>query len=362
MDKIVLIVLAAWFAGCSTTVNNQQEDTASKPVVKNIILMIGDGMGLAQVSSAYYFKDETPNFSRFKSIGLSNTSSAKQKITDSASGATAFSTGQKSYNGAIGVDADTNAVSTINEILFEQGWKSGLIATSSITHATPASFYAHTESRSMEDEIAAQLVSSDIHYVAGGGKAFFSGNLEGRNSFKKLIEAGFELDTTAVQGPLDASKRYAYILAKDGMPRMLDGRGEFLAVATAQALEYFSLTENSFFLMVEGSQIDWGGHDNDAEYLQTELIDFDNVIGQVLDFAEEDGETLVIVTADHETGGYTLASNNNDYDDIKASFSTGGHSATLVPVFAFGPGAERFSGVYQNNEIFGKIMDLVEDK
>lgn len=338
-----------------------QQPAEQKPVVKNVILMIGDGMGLSQVSSAFYMKETTPNFARFSTVGLINTSSAKQKITDSAAGATAFSTGEKSYNGAIAVDVDTMALPTINEILYDQGWKTGVIATSSVTHATPASFYAHTKYRRMEDEIAAQLVTSNIHFAAGGGKEYFSGNLEGRNTFGKLQEAGFVLDTVSMQGEISADNRYAYLLADDGMPRMLDGRGNFLSEATSKALEYFSKTDESFFLMIEGSQIDWGGHANDAAYLESELLDFDQVIGQVLDFAAKDGETLVIVTADHETGGYTLASNEGDYNEIKGSFSTGGHSTTLIPVFAAGPGQETFGGIYQNTGIFHKIMDLVKE-
>ena len=359
MKKFLLLFLVFWIAGCES--KETAQTTTNAPNIKNVILLIGDGMGLSQVSSAYYYKGETPNFSRFKNIGLSITSSAKQKITDSAAGATAISAGVKSYNGAIGVDADTLSVPLINEMLYEQGWKTGIIATSSITHATPASFYAHVERRSMQDEIAAQLVSSNIHFAAGGGQEFFTGNFNGINTYENLEKEGLYVNTDTLLADLDANKRYAFVLAENGMPRMLDGRGEFLGNASSMALNYFNLTENSFFLMIEGSQIDWGGHANDAEYLQTELIDFDNVIGRVLDFAAKDGETLVIVTADHETGGYTLASNDGNYNEIKGSFSTGGHSTALVPVFAYGPGAESFKGIYQNNEIFHKIMDLVKE-
>lgn len=111
--------------------------------------------------------------------------------------------------------------------------------------------------------------------------------------------------------------------------------------------------------MVEGSQIDWGGHDNDADYLVSELMDFDQVIDQVLDFAEADGQTLVIVTADHETGGYTLSDMDGDYNQIKGTFSTGGHSATMVPVFAYGPGSKQFSGIYPNNDIYFKMVEVI---
>ena len=356
MKKFFLIGMVLVSAACATT-TNEQSTAPKKP--KNIILLIGDGMGLSQVSSAFYFKDDTPNFKRFENIGLSRTSSAKQKITDSAAGATAFSTGQKSYNGAIAVDVDTVAIPTINEILYKEGWKTGIISTSSITHATPASFYAHVKYRKMEDEIAAQLVDSDIQFVAGGGQKWFSGNIDGKNTIENLEKAGFTVSQESLEGPLSTDNRYAYLLAEDGMPRMLDGRGTFLGDATTKALEYFGMSENSFFLMIEGSQIDWGGHANDSEYLISELIDFDDVIGQVLDFAAKDGETLVIVTADHETGGFTLSANDGNYDEIKGTFSTGGHSTTLIPVFAFGPGSDQFRGIYENNEIFDKMLNAV---
>ena len=157
----------------------------------------------------------------------------------------------------------------------------------------------------------------------------------------------------------DKSK-YGFLLAQESMPRMLEGRGDFLPNATQLALDYFSKSEERFFLMIEGSQVDWGGHANDEDYLVSELIDFDNAIGKALDFAEKDGNTLVIVTADHETGGFTLAPNEGDYDDIKGVFSTNGHSATLIPVFAYGPGAELFGGIYENTGFFYKMLEAAK--
>ena len=108
-------------------------------------------------------------------------------------------------------------------------------------------------------------------------------------------------------------------------------------------------------MMVEGSQIDWGGHGNNYDYLRTEVIDFNDVLGRALAFAKEDGNTLVVVTADHETGGFALSSGEN-YNTLNGTFSTGGHTATLVPVYAFGPGAELFNGIYQNTGIYDKIL------
>jgi len=334
-------------------------ETTPETIADNIILLIGDGMGLTQISSAFYFKNSLPHYARFNSIGLMRTSST-ERITDSAAGATAFSAGTKSYNGAIGVDADTTSVSTIVEILSDEQWKTGLIATSSITHATPACFYAHVKSRQMHEEIASQLSTSEVDFFAGGGHDFFAGSTrsDGLDYFSILEKNGFTIETEKLDYDVDPNKKYGYLLGADALPTVLQGRGEFLPNATKLALDYLSKNNDNFFLMVEGSMIDWGGHGNDADFLVSEMIDFDEAIGVALDFAEKNGNTLVIVTADHETGGFTLGSGET-YDDIKPTFSTGGHSTTLIPVAAYGPGAELFQGVYENTEIFHRMIRAV---
>ncbi len=336
----------------------------------NIILLIGDGMGLSQMSSAFYFGEGKPNFVRFPYCGLSITSASSDKITDSAAGATALSTGKKSYNGAIGVDADTASVETLVEYFARQGKSCGLIATSSITHATPASFYAHIDSRHQEPASARAIVNAPLQYFAGGGQRFI---LDGKTNvlLKQLAEQGWNiaLDGLKSEKDMDRNKRHGFLLAEDGMPTMLHGRGEFLKNATQLGIEFLSEDEDGFFMMIEGSQIDWAGHANEAGYLIAEVLDFDQTVGAVLDFAEKDGNTLVIVTADHETGGFSLSSEQkkvpfqgmqSDYNSIKPTFSTGGHSAALVPVLAYGPGAEKFSGVYPNTYIHELIVQLTE--
>ena len=353
--------------------SNTEQESDSKPSQKpNVILMIGDGMGLTQVSTVYYFGDQEPQFSRFAFTGLHNSSSAKQKITDSAAGATAFSAGKRTYNGAIGVDVDTLSVSSILEDLFDQGYQTGLIATSSITHATPASFYAHVPFRKMEEDIAKQLFESDkVDFFAGGGLRFFNSRRDSINYLDSLNDKGWVMDTASLSptGSLDASKKYGYLLADNGMPRMLDGRGDFLPEATRLALNTFSKNEEPFFLMVEGSQIDWGGHANDADYLISEALDFNKAIKEALDFAQKEGNTLVVVTADHECGGLALSAaeikgfggqSYADYDSIAPAFTSGGHSCALIPVFADGPGAEVFTGVYNNTEVYDKILKALE--
>lgn len=325
--------------------------------VKNIILIIGDGTGLSQVSSAFYFKKETPNYHRFRYVGLIRTSST-EKITDSAAGATAFSAGIKTYNGAISVDPQKNPVQTIVEYLSPLNWNTGVIATSSITHATPACFYAHTDSRGKAEDIASDMVESDIDFFAGGGLEYFQNRSDNRDLVEELKNKGFEIRTDQLSS--GESDKLGFLLAKDAMPTMLDGRGDFLPEATRLAIESLSKNGQSFFLMSEGSQVDWGGHDNNSAYLVSELLDLDETIGVALDFAEKNGNTLVVVTADHETGGFTLSSKNDNYNQIQGTFSTDGHSTTLIPVFAYGPGAELFSGIYENTEIYHKLISLID--
>jgi len=366
ITKYVLASLLLILTSCKSA-NTQIETKNNTP--KNVILLIGDGTGLSQISSAFYFKETAPNYGRFKHIGLIKTSSSSHDITDSAAGATAFASGVKTYNGAIGVADDSTEVATLVEIVSPLKIKSGVISTSSITHATPASFYAHALNRGLYEEIAADMVKSDIDFVAGGGIENFNKRKDGKNLLVDLTSKKFKIDTTALGnfGDIQAHSKVAYLLAAIHMPPKAKGRGDFLPKATELGIQFLNKDNSNFFLMVEGSQVDWGGHANDSDYLISELIDFDNAIGKALDFAKRDGNTLVIVTADHETGGFTLSSTikkaadgkeYSDYDEITGTFSTGGHSATLIPVFAYGPGAEEFSGVYENNEIFHKILKL----
>lgn len=341
--------------------SNEHSQNHSQKAPKNVILMIADGTGLSQISAVHFFKDGPANYDRFEHIGLIKTSSAIQLITDSAAGATAFASGIKTYNGAIGVTTDSIPVPTILEELEARNYDTGVIATSTITHATPASFYAHVDYRRKEALIAQHLVNSKVDFFAGGGLKFFNAREDKQDYIVALREKGFQMEINALNSntPMDAQKKYGYLLADEGMPKMIEGRGNFLPDATALGIKRLSKNENGFFLMVEGSQVDWAGHGNETEYLIGEIIDFDNTLGVVLDYAEKDGNTLVIVTADHETGGFTLASDGNNYNKIKPSFSTGGHSATMVPVFAFGPGAENFGGTYENTEIYHKIKKLL---
>ena len=318
--NIIFLVLLVTLFSCKAQLVLEEVP----PKAKNVILLIGDGTGLSQISSAFYFKQTSPNYARFKHIGLINTSSSREDITDSAAGATAFASGVKTYNGAVGVADDSTEVKNLVEIVSLQHIKTGVISTSSIQHATPASFYAHVINRGLYEDIAVDMLGSDIDFFAGGGLKFFNKRKDGKNLLNQLKKKGFGVDTTAL-GDFSGIKQYskmAYLLAENHMDPVAKGRGDFLPKATELGIRFLNKDpdNSNFFMMIEGSQIDWGGHANDAEYLISELIDFDDAIGKALDFAEKDGNTLVIVTGDHETGGFTLSSTPKKTEDGK-SFS-----------------------------------------
>ncbi|MFC4219210.1 alkaline phosphatase [Flagellimonas marina] len=355
-------------SGCSIK-QNKEKSAQEEPL--NIILMIGDGMGVPQVSTAYYFGEGIPNFSRFKHIGFHKTSDKSHRITDSAAGATAFSIGEKTYKRAIGVSVDTIPQETILEHLQKQGYQTGLISLTTVTHATPASFYAHVKNRDLHEDIAAQLATAKVDFIAGGGRNYFRNRTDGKNIFTDFIQQGYHLDTLQLSEPV-LDQPNAYILADEGIPSKIDGRGDFLSKATSKALNYFNQNDKPFFMMVEGSYIDWGGHAEDAEMMISEVLDFDKTLGVVLDFVEEHPNTLLVVTADHETGGvsigkyYDVDESTGDKKEVPEKvavyFNTDQHSGELIPVFAKGKGAENFQGIYENNEIYHKMRIALNPK
>jgi alkaline phosphatase len=363
MKNFALLLLMTGILGC---VSNKKTAESSFEKPGNIIFLIGDGMGLSAVTTGFYYGEGPSVFNRFKDIGLICTSSATHRVTDSGASGTAMATGVKTYNGAIGVDSLKNSVRNITEVLSDKGFSTGLVVTSSITHATPACFYAHVERRNMEEIIASQLLDSEIDFFAGGGIRFFSRRRDGKDLLSIASEKGFIIDTSALKRPENPgeNQKFGFLLADNGMPPAARGRGGFLPDATDLAIQDLSANGAGFFLMVEGSQIDWAGHENNVDYLVTEMLDFEKAIGAAMDFAEKDGHTLVVVTADHETGGFTLSgytdekTGHEDYSRLGPSFATRGHSATLIPVFAYGPGAEEFKGIYENSDLFHKMVSL----
>ncbi len=358
-----LFFIILFFSSCETRMTSYtpKEKDIDKP--KNIILMIGDGMGVTQITAGLYTNGNQLNLEEFPIIGLHKSYASNDLVTDSAAGATAFSCGVKTYNGAIGVDADTMPVKTILEMAEEQGLATGMVSTSTITHATPASFICHQKVRKLHEANANDFLKTPIDLFVGGGKKYFEEREDGKNISLELRNKGyvvsdyFKEDIKSIE--MDPSSPLAFYTAYENPVPQAEGR-DYLPTISAKSVEFLHERgkEKGFFLMIEGSQIDWGGHANESNYIITEMHDFDEAIGEVLTFAKNNKETLVIVTADHETGGYAI-NKGSTLDSLVTAFTTDYHTADLIPVFAYGPGAEAFSGIYENTAIFDKMKEAL---
>ncbi len=327
-------------------------EAGSRP--RNVVLMIGDGMGLGQVTAGAVAAGSS-SLERCPVVGLAKTGAANALVTDSAAAATAMASGVKTTNGVIGMDAQQRPVTTLLELAERKSLRTGLVVTCTITHATPAAFVAHQPSREMDEAIAADLVASGVDVFIGGGRRFFRARRDGRNLLGELTRRGYAVFEDLAHLSEARSVPLAGLVAEGHLPRMSEGRGNYLERATETALRLLG-GGKGFFLMVEGSQIDWGSHENDTAYLVAETVDFDRAVGRVLDFARRDGQTLVVITADHETGGLAIPGGDLAAGKVEGAFTTKEHTGSWVPVFAYGPGAEAFAGVYENTAIFGKVQ------
>jgi len=377
---------------------------------KNVILLIGDGMGFPQLTLARIDK-AGENLSNYTSVelfmdgmeqtGYVSTFSANSFVTDSAPASTAMATGHKTNNGVISQDAtaipkkmDGKNLTTILELAEKAGLSTGLITTTRITHATPAGFYAHVDNRDNESEIADQLSKSNVEVILGGGLQYFVGKNDSvptgkeskRNDDRNLLADfasqgyAFVYNGTAFQ-KVDAKKtekllglfessHLQYELERQSAKEM----DPSLTEMTKKAIGILSKNPKGFFLMVEGGRIDHAGHERNLSKMVADTLAFDEAVKAALDFASQDNDTLVIVTADHECGGLVLQPENlSEYErgvidpffasgtarthgpryDFITEMDEATHTAVDVPVMASGPGAEKVShGKLDNTQIF----------
>ncbi|MDD5091217.1 MAG: alkaline phosphatase [Candidatus Wallbacteria bacterium] len=401
---------------------------------QNVIFMIGDGMGLAHVTMAHYANGAKLNMETMAFSGLATTHCLDSLVTDSAAAGTALATGCKTDSGMIATTPDLKPRLTILEALDKRARKTGLVTTTTISHATPACFAAHVSQRGNEEEIASQLLGSGVDVMLGGGLSYFLPVSSGgrRKDGQDLIEIAKSKGYTVVtdrSGLLRCrSDKVLGLFGKSYLSFELDrnpAREPSLALMTQKAVELLSGTETGFFLMVEGGRIDHAAHSNDIAGVLHDTLMFDKAVGIALDFARKNKDTLVLVTADHETGGLGLSSGkyeirpdvpsgmsrtcefiatqiNQDLSNVRKVFeffagitdltdeevaslkkspdkkseyssvnlagitaivnkrtmigwTTGSHSACMVPVMAEGPGAELFTGFMDNTELPKKI-------
>lgn len=348
--------------GGSTYVTKQSsytpsfENDGSNAKVRNVILLIGDGMGVGAVNAAMYANGGELTMTNLKTMGYVRTQSADNFTTDSAASGTAYATGQKTKNGYLGVDSSAVAIKNLPEKLVPLGYACGVVSTDELNGATPAAFFAHQRSRESTEGIWADLAGSCLSFAsAGSQKTFESQPLKTRESISEEFEVVYSPDDEDIAG----SERLLYL------PESVqyDERGDYLPSTTEMAIEYLSERgDKGFFLMVEGARIDKEEHGNNFRGMVKETLDFDKAIEAAIRFAEQDGHTLVIISADHETGAVTLGHCNPADGYASGVFASSGHSPVMVPLFAYGPHSREFTGTQENSDVSNKIFAILAGK
>lgn len=368
----------------------------NEPKVKNVIYLIGDGMGFGAVTSLLLSEDEVTGFEQAPVIGLSETCSANNYVTDSAAGGTALATGTRTNNGFVGTDPEGNQLTSVLRKAQAMGKKTGIVVNTTLTEATPAAFYAGVTSRKMVFDIAKQFTESNVDVAIGGGLDHFIARPDSLDLTATLIEKGYDvfLNWETVLGT--DSEKFVGILPLYDLHRREENNGTasaaegqevclaaqlaslnedvnathlseptvYLEKATVKALDILSRNnKDGFFLMIESAIIDGYGHNNDSDGMIVEMKEFNRTLQNMIDYVNNNPETLLVVTADHETGGtgvYYNGHNPGNEGPVKLKFSTSGHTGTIVPIFAYGPGAENFAGLMKNTDVPKKIEALMK--
>lgn len=361
MKQLLIWMIFIILLMCSCTKNNDEYKVeVNKDKVDNIILLIGDGMGLSHITASLVANGNYLNLERFPIVGLQKTFGADQLVTGSGAAMTAIISGSKANYGTFGLNAELVPLKTIFDYIAAKKKSRGLITTTHITDATMAAFYAHSDDRYDFEGTALQLVSSNIDVFFGGGRDHFNQRTDGLNLIDSLINNNYTVLNSIDEVNNTLSSKLAVLYHENKPPGILEGRGDVLSKATKISLEILNKNKNGFFLCIEGGQIDWKSHENNLEALMAEMNDFDKAVGLALNFAIQNENTLVILTSDHECGGFSLLNGNLNNHSVEGSFATDAHTAALVTVFAFGPQSQLFSGIYDNTNIFYKMMSALK--
>ena len=322
--------------------------------IRNIILLIGDGMGLAQLQAAYAFNRALTTL-LIPTIGLQETGALDAYTTDSAAGGSALATGKKTKNRHISIDSSGHIHPSITDYAKKGGMLCGVVTAGNVADATPAAFYGHAVERDASDALTAYLMDGKLDVLIGSGKRLFDDRKDSRDLWNEL-SADYRMITDlrmmGAEKTICIDERFAQAVSENTIG--------LLAEATRSAIDLLDRKgERAFFLMVEGAKIDYAGHANSLPGSIMETLSFDLAVAEALKFADEDGSTLVIVTGDHETGGLTLIDGNWEAGEVTALYMTDDHTPLMLPVFAYGPGSDGFKGVYPNTAIFHKIKNLL---
>ena len=335
------------------------EEPARDAEIRNIIFLIGDGMGLEQVSCAWVLNHGKLNLDNMPVVGLSRTYCTNELITDSGAGGTALAAGQKTGYSHVGTAADSTDLSSILVKAAALGKSTGVAVTCHFADATPCDFCCHNEYRYNQEDLIADYIDCGVDYLSGGGTDWFTVNrTDGRNIINEMASAGYHVALTEDE-LMAAELPVIGILSPDNLP-VAEERGDLFRHTVARGIDLLSQNEKGFVMMIEGSCIDDWLHGNDIHYAMEELLDFDRTLGDVLEWAAKDGHTLVVVGADHNTGCLTLRDGNLEEGTIGVSFASESHNGIAVPFYAWGPGSAQFTGIHENAEYGQMLIDLVK--
>lgn len=329
--------------------------------VTNVILMIGDGMGMHHLFAAWAANKGRLFIDNCPVTGISKTWCTDRLVTDSAASGTAMATGVKTLYGRVAVDPNGKPLDSLIDKAADMGKSTGIVVTCELNDATPAAFCANNEKRGNALDIIGNYPESRADFIFGGGAKYFTQRPDGRDIFREMQGKGYRLAQTRQQLEALPPGKTLAVIAPGNLPEPAK-RGDVLRRATQQALDTLSRNPKGLFLMVEGSKIDKEAHANHLQTMMEEIFDFDRTAGIVLEWAARHPGTLVVITADHNTGSFTLTGGNRETGQITGIFSTGNHDGVAVPVYAFGAGSDAFTGIYENTAIFHKILSAMRAK
>ena len=327
--------------------------------VKNVIYLIGDGLGLNQATAAYYANKNQLTIFNINDIGFQVNNALGAFTTDSAAAGSALATGEANANRHISSTVDGQDIPSLSDFFDQKNYSVGVLTLGNIADATPSAFYGHNVERDNADEITRYLLNGHVDLLCGSGMREITKRNDGVDLIRDLKKSGYAFITDA--SAITDQKGKVICIDERMDEAVEESTMNFLADATKDAIEYLQTqSDKGFFLMVEGAKIDYAGHAKSVPGSIIETFSFDLAVAEALKFADQNGETLVVVTGDHETGGLVLLDGDEQTGRVMGVYVTNDHTPAMLPVYAYGPGAEKFTGVYRNTEIARRIKSMIK--
>lgn len=363
-QHLTTILASALIAGCSAapaTVRIGERRIPPDPIVlpfadrpRNVVLMIADGFGVSHLTAlSLLLRNEGGTvLEDLPVLGLVRTSSADRLVTDSAAGASAFATGQRVNNRSLSLSPDGAALPTLAERANDQGWGIGMVTTSYILDATPMAFLAHENDRYDRPAVAAHLLRIEPDLLMGSERHL-------PNAIRAdAVESGYTVASTETE--IEAAPEGRLLVLLPDRSGQTDDPDLPLPYLTELALERLASHHDSFFLVVEHEGTDASSHSNDGEALVNALLSFNEAVRVATRFATTHPDTLLVVLADHETGGLQVV--EEPRGSMRLKFGRGAHTAAHTPLFAMGPGSRNFAGVHDNDAVGRILTALIEHR